>query len=93
MPGPIIDSVPLKPLALDTSPDVERLQIEGWKRMSPAQKAAIVTALTTAAIDMTKAGIRQRYPEESPEAHRMRLARILLGPELARRAFPDFDVP
>jgi hypothetical protein len=81
-----------RPLALDTSPDVERLQIEGWRRMSPAEKARTVTALTTAAIDMTMAGIRHRHPNESLESHKMRLAEILLGPDLAHRAFPDFPV-
>jgi hypothetical protein len=78
-----------RPLSLDTSPEVERLQIEGWRRMSPADKAQMVTALTTAAIEMAKAGIRQRHPDESLESHRMRLAEILHGPELARRLFPD----
>jgi endonuclease/exonuclease/phosphatase family metal-dependent hydrolase len=28
-----------RPLALDTSPDIERLQVAGWRRMSPAEKA------------------------------------------------------
>jgi hypothetical protein len=78
-----------RPLSLDTSPEVERLQIEGWRRMSPAEKAAIVTALSTATIEMARAGVRQRHPDESPESQRMRLAEILHGSELARRLFPD----
>lgn len=78
-----------RPLSLDTPLEVERLQIEGWRRMSPADKARMVTTLTTAAIEMAKAGIRQRHPDESPESHRMRLAEILHGPELARRMFPN----
>lgn len=78
-----------RPLSLDTPFEVERLQIEGWRRMSPAEKAAMVNALTTAAIEMAKAGIRHRHPGESPERHRMRLAEILHGTEIARRLFPD----
>lgn len=54
-----------RPLALDTSPEIERLQIEGWRRMTPAEKAAAVTALTRASIAMAEAGIRHRHPEES----------------------------
>lgn len=73
-------------LSNDTAPDIERLQIEGWRRMTPAEKARTVTALTRAAIDMTKAGIRDRHPEESEDQHRIRLAEILLGRELAHRA-------
>ena len=82
------------PLSIDTSPEVERLQIEAWRLMSSEQKAAMVTALTAAAIEMAKAGVRQRYPGESEPAQRMRLAEILLGVDLAHRAFPDLvDVP
>jgi hypothetical protein len=80
-------AVTSRPLSLDTSPEIERLQIEGWRRMSPADKAGLVRALTVATIEMTKAGIRHRHPDESAEQHRMRLAEILLGPDLARRAF------
>jgi hypothetical protein len=81
-----------RPLSLDTPLEVERLQIEGWRRMSLADKARMVTALTTAAIEMANAGIRHRHPDESPESHRMRLAEILHGPELARRMFPNLPV-
>jgi predicted Fe-S protein YdhL (DUF1289 family) len=80
-------------LSLDTPREVERLQIEGWRRMSPADKAAVVTALTTAAIEMAKARIRQRHPDESPESHEMRLAELLHGPELARSMFPSLPTP
>jgi hypothetical protein len=37
------------PLSLDTPPDIEHRQIEAWRRMSPAEKAAIVSGLTRAA--------------------------------------------
>ena len=72
-------------LSRDTSPDVERLQIQGWRRMSPEARAATVTALTTMAIGLTMAGLRHRHPGESEPALRARLAAILHGPELARR--------
>jgi hypothetical protein len=77
------------PLNLDTSPEVERLQIEGWRRMSPEHKAAMITGLTDAAVRMTLAGIRHRYPDASPREQQLRLAVITLGPELARKAFPE----
>lgn len=75
------------PLSFDTPAEIERLQIEGWRRMSAADKASTVTALTRAAIAMTLAGIRHRHPDETPEQHRMRLAEILLGSDLARRVY------
>lgn len=79
------------PLNLDTSPEIERLQVEAWRRMSTVQKAALVSGLTRAAVDMTLAGIRQRYPAASPRDVRLRFAVMTLGPDLARAAFPDVD--
>lgn len=78
-------------LSLDTAPEIEEMQIDGWRRMSATDKASTVTSLTRAAIEMTKAGIRHRHPDETPEAQRRRLADILLGPELARRVFGATD--
>jgi hypothetical protein len=79
------------PLNSDTSLEIERKQIDGWRRMSPQDKAALVTGLTRAAFAMTLAGIRHRHPAASPREAHLRLALITLGPELARRAFPDID--
>jgi hypothetical protein len=76
-------------LNLDTSPDIERRQVESWRQMSAAQKAAMVTGLTRAACAMTSAGVRQRHPDASAREHFLRVAVIVLGPDLARRAYPD----
>lgn len=86
--------VSVSPLSLDTSPDIERRQVDAWRQMSMEQKAAMVTALTAAAIDLAQAGVRHRHGGESAEAQRRRLAEVLLGPVLARQAFPEpTDVP
>jgi hypothetical protein len=79
------------PLSLDTSPAVERQQVESWRRMSAVQKAAMVTGLTRAAYAMTWAGVRQRHPDASPREHFLHVAVIVLGPDLARRAYPDAE--
>lgn len=78
-----------KPLAEDTDPAVERMQIERWRHMTPAEKAAIVTRLTQTAFELTRAGIRHRYPHASAHEQFLRLAVITLGEELARRAYPE----
>lgn len=49
----------------------------------------MVTALTQAAYAMTWAGVRQRYPDASTREHFLRVAIIVLGPELATLAYPD----
>ena len=84
-------AVPSVPLNLDTSREIERIQVEGWRRMSAEQKASLVTGLTRAAVTMTLAGIRHRHPDASPREQQLRLALITLGPALARAAFPEID--
>ena len=76
-------------LALDTSPEIERLQIEAWRRMSAAEKAAAITGLTRAAYTMTCAGVRHRYPSASPRELFLRTAIVTLGWKLAAAAYPD----
>lgn len=82
-------AVPAVPLNLDTSPETERAQVDGWRRMSSQEKAALITGLTRAAFTMTLAGIRHRHRSASPREQQLRLALITLGPDLARKAFPD----
>jgi hypothetical protein len=81
----------VQPLALDTSPEIEQLLVERWRAMSPAEKAAIVSGLTTAAYDLALAGVRRRHPNSSPREQFLRLAVITLGRDLARRAYPELD--
>ena len=76
-------------LSLDTAPDIERRQVDAWRRMSAIEKAAVVTGLTRAAFAMTSAGVRHRYPGASPREHFLRVALVVLGPDLARLAYPD----
>ena len=85
----IIADVVQTALSLDTSPDIERRQVESWRQMSAAQKAAMVTGLTRAAYAMTSTGVRQRHPDASSREQFLRVAVIVLGPDLARLAYPD----
>jgi hypothetical protein len=77
------------PLSLDTPHEIERLQLEGWRAMSPAQKAEIITGLTQSAFELARAGVRHRYPDASPREQFLRLAFDVLGHDLACRAYPD----
>jgi len=79
------------PLALDTPEDVERRQIERWRAMSPAEKAGLVSSLTSATFALALAGVRHRHPSATAQEHFLRLAVITLGDELARRAYPEID--
>ena len=76
-------------LSQDTSADVERLQIEAWRRMSPVEKAGIVSQATHDALMLALSGIRQRYPGAPARECFLRLAAILLGPTLVRQVYPE----
>ena len=88
-------------LSLDSSPEMERLQIALWRRMSPLEKALAVDGLSRATQELALAGIRQRHPHASEREYRLRLAVLnnttpttgransTLGPRLAVRAYPE----
>jgi hypothetical protein len=80
-----------RPLAADTSPEIEARQVDGWRRMTAAQKAALVTSATRAADQMAMAGIRARFPNASAREQFLRLAILKFGDDLARQAYPEID--
>ena len=80
------------PLAVDTPPEIEAMQIEGWRRMTATEKAALITGLTQATFDLALAGIRHRHPAASAREQFLRRAILMYGRELAARAYPDIDV-
>jgi hypothetical protein len=80
-----------EPLAADTSPEIERLQIERFRQMSPVEKAAIVSGLTQAVYDLAAAGVRHRHPDASPREQFLRLAIVTLGQTLAEKAYPEIQ--
>lgn len=77
------------PLSLDTAPEIESRQIDAWRVMPAVEKAALVTGLTRAAFAMTAAGVRHRHPGATPFEQFLRVAVIVLGPELAQKAYPE----
>ena len=81
----------MRPLADDTPLDIERRQIEGWRRMSTGEKARLISSLSSASRELALAGIRHRHPTASPREQFLRLAILTLGCELARQAYPEID--
>ena len=74
-------------LSRDTSPIVERFQIEGLRQMPPWRKMALVGDMNEAVRALALAGLRQRHPNDTPAQRRRRLADLMLGPELAARVY------
>jgi len=84
-------SIAVKPLADDTVFDIEAMQLETWRSMADAHKAALVVGASRSADLMAVAGIRARYPGASAREQFLRLAILKLGHDLARRAYPEVD--
>ena len=76
-------------LSRDTSRAAEDVQVELWRGMSPLSKVRAVSALTRSVLQLSLAGIRQRFPGATDSECKMRLARLTLGPELAERVYPE----
>jgi hypothetical protein len=74
-------------LYLDTSAEIERLQIDGLRQMPAWRKAALMAEMSRTVRMLALAGVRQRFPQETPAQRRRRLADLVLGPELAFRAY------
>ena len=65
----------------DTSPEAERILIEGYRRMTPTQKLQRVESLNRALVLLQKARIRADYGDIPEDEMRMRLGALWLGRE------------
>lgn len=71
----------------DTHPKIEALLIEGYRKMSPAQKIARVRALTRAVQELALLDVRRRHPNADARESALRVASRWIGPDLMFRAF------
>jgi hypothetical protein len=67
----------------DTQPQAERVQIELLRQAPPWRKLDMVGQLNQTVRTLALSGLRQRYPQATPQELRRRLADLLLGPSLA----------
>lgn len=80
------------PIAADTSPDADAVQVEAYRRMGGAERVQVMFRLTEMARGTTEVGIRKRHPEYDDERVKLALARLLHGDELVRRAWPGREL-
>ena len=71
----------------DTDPKIMAILIEGYRKMTPAQKLERVFALTRAVQQLALADIRRRHPDAGEREQALRLASRWIDPELMRSAF------
>lgn len=71
----------------DTHPDAERVLVELMRQAPVWRRLEIVAQMNETVRLLILSGLRQRHPEATAEELRRRMADILLGPDLAARAY------
>jgi hypothetical protein len=74
-------------LFADTEPQAERILIELLRQAPAARKLEMLGQMNAAARQLALQGLRARHPGASEAELRRYLADLLLGPELATRAY------
>jgi hypothetical protein len=74
-------------LSADTAPHIEQMQIERLRQMPVWRKLMLVGEMNRTVRDLALAGLRQRYPHDTPAQRQRRLAGLVLGPDLAARVY------
>lgn len=83
-----------KPLFEDTPLHIKRVLIEGYRRMTPAQKRNGICELNRTLEQLAEADIRRRYPDATDREVRLRVASRRIPADLMRKAFgwnPDVE--
>ena len=76
------------PRSLDTESDAEAVQLDIYRRMTPARRVAIGIQMSLEARATVLAGIRARHPDYDAATARWALFRLLVGDALFVRAWP-----
>lgn len=71
----------------DTRPEAEAVLVDLLRRAPPWRKLYMVSQMNQTVRILALSGLRQRYPQASPEELNRRLADLLLGPQLAQKAY------
>ena len=77
----------MKALATDTSLEAAGIQLEIYRNMPVERKLELVEDANHTARVLALAGLAQRFPNDPPERLHRRLFDLVLGPELAQRAY------
>jgi hypothetical protein len=73
----------------DTHPKMEALKIEAWRQACPTRKMNMLVQLNASARRLALAGLREQYPQAGEAESRYKLAELLYGEELARKAYGE----
>lgn len=71
----------------DTDPRIEAFLIEGYRKMTPAQKLERVRALTRTVQELALLDVRRRHPDADAREQALRVASRWIERDLMVRAF------
>ena len=71
----------------DTNPAIEAILIEGYRKMTPAQKLERVGALTQTVEELSLLDVKRRHPNADAREQSLRVASRRLDPEIMNRVF------
>ena len=72
---------------MDTTPDIEAILFQRYREMPAWQKMSLLADLNRSARELALSGLRRRHPNATPEELKRRLADMILGEELAAKAY------
>lgn len=73
---------------LDTTPEIERIQIDCLRRKSPSERLQLAIELTQTSRDLLAVGVRRRHPEYNAEHVRLAVIRLMIPEKLFLAAYP-----
>ena len=74
---------------LDTSIEAEKVQIEVFRRMAPAQRLKTAIQLCQTSRELLAEGVRKRHPDYNSQQVRFAVLQLLLPYELFLAAYPE----
>jgi hypothetical protein len=75
----------------DTHPEIEEMRLKLLREMPGWRKLQLMAQMSQAVKRLALIGLRERYPDDPPEKIKRRLADLMLGEELAERAFGPLE--
>ena len=72
---------------MDSTPEVEEILFKMWRETPSWRKWQMMDDLNQSARQIAQIGLKKRHPNASAEEIRRRLADMVLGSELADRAY------
>ena len=77
----------MKTQSPDTHPEIERILIEAYRRMTPGEKFRRIEGMNRSMEMLAMSDIKRRHPDASEYECRLRIASRRIPAELMRKAF------